>query len=403
MSSQKEFQKKKLSNGVTVLFEKRDLPIVALGISNPFAGSHETSEIKGIAHFIEHLLFTGTKTRTHEDISREIEKKGGLLNAFTAQDITSYWFKLPSEHLFSGIDILIDMLKNPVFEPEKFEKEKKVILEEIKMGHDVPQRHVFEKIEENLYEKPFGEGIIGSKETVSALTRDFVASYFKKKYSPENYIVTIVGDIDFKKLCDYLEKQFQPENKTLQHISIKKKYAQTTEERPGIDQAHFVFAVHAPMASDKKKYVLEVLDAYLANGMSSKLFLEIREKRGLAYSVRSSINTEKNYSYYSIYVGTTKPALPEVQKLILEGFNNVNKMNEKDLQEAKERLTGLRKVSTEESINVMNELLFTELSTGNAAEYYKYENEINKVTLEEVKALASNSIKKYSTAAIVPE
>jgi predicted Zn-dependent peptidase len=119
------FEKRILKNGIKVLFEKRELPVVALGITMPFGASHESSKIKGIAHFIEHLLFTGTKTRTHEDISREIEKKGGILNAFTANDLTSYWFKLPSEHVLSGLDILIDMLKNPKFEEKKFEKEKK--------------------------------------------------------------------------------------------------------------------------------------------------------------------------------------------------------------------------------------------------------------------------------------
>jgi len=259
-----------------------------------------------------------------------------------------------------------------------------------------------EVIEENLYEKPLGEGIIGSKETVSALTRDFVASYFKEKYSPENYFITIVGNADLDKVCEYLEKNFQKENKKTEAIPVIKKNAEAIEERPGIDQAHFVFAIHAPPATDKHRYTLEVLDAYLANGMSSKLFLEIREKRGLAYAVKSSINTEKNYSYYSIYVGTTKPAVDQVKKLIIEGFQNVvTDMTEKDLEESKERLIGLRKVSSEESINVMNELLFAEISTGNPEEYYNYESEIQKVTLEEVKKLAK--IDAYSTAAIVPE
>ena len=127
-----KFMKRKLSNGIVVLMEKRDLPVVSLSITNKFGAAFEESEIKGIAHFIEHLVFTGTKTRSHEDISREIEKKGGILNAFTAHEATSFWFKLPSEHLFAGMDILIDMLKNPKFDEEKFEKEKKVILEEIK-------------------------------------------------------------------------------------------------------------------------------------------------------------------------------------------------------------------------------------------------------------------------------
>src|SRR3989304_5959101 len=111
-----KFLKRKLKNGMTVIMEKRELPLVAFSISNKFGAAYETSEIKGIAHFIEHMLFTGTKTRTHEDISREIEKKGGVLNAFTSHEVTSFWFKLPSEHLFAGMDIIVDIMNNPKFE-----------------------------------------------------------------------------------------------------------------------------------------------------------------------------------------------------------------------------------------------------------------------------------------------
>ena len=396
------FQKRKLLNGITVLHEKRNLPVVSLSISNPYAASHETSEIKGLAHFIEHLVFTGTTSRTHEDISREIEKKGGILNAFTAQDVTSFWFKLPSKHLFAGLDILTDLIKNPTFDEEKFEKEKKVVLEEIKMYHDMPQSHIHEKLLKNMYEKPFGEGIIGSKETVSALKRDFVFEHFKKKYSPGNLIVTIVGEADFERVCEYLEKTFEPKSENLKAEKITKKSGHTVEERPGIDQAHFLFGVHAPMPDDKNKYVLEVLDAHLADGMSSKLFLEIREKRGLAYVVKSSIDMEKNYSYYSIYVGTTKAAIPKVKQLILQGFEDIKDMTETNIKEAKERLIGLKEVVSEESSQTMNALLFEELA-GDAEKYYEYENNINAVTLEQVKQLAKSITKKYSTAAIVPK
>lgn len=401
----KNFKKRKLKNGMTVLHERRDLPVVSFSISNPFAASHEESKIKGIAHFIEHLLFTGTRSRTHEDISREIEKKGGVLNAFTAQDVTSYWFKLPSEHLMSGINILLDMLKNTTFDPEKFEKEKKVIIEEIKMYHDHPRQHISEKIEENLYEPPFGKGIIGSKETVSALTREFVASYFKEKYSPENYIITIIGNADIGKVCERLEREFQasPKNKKSSSIPIKLKNSHSVEERPGIDQAHFAFAMHAPLATDKKRYAIEVMDAYLANGMSSRLFLEIREKRGLVYAINSSINAEKNYAYYSIYAGTTKEAIPKVKELIIKEFGDIENMTQKDLEESKQRIIGLRKVSSEESVTVMNELMYEEISTGNAEAYYTHEEKIKAVTLKDVKALAKELIKSYSTAAIVPK
>lgn len=392
--------KRKLNNGITVIMEKRNLDVVSASITNKFGAAFEKSEIKGIAHFIEHLLFAGTKTRTHEDISREIEKKGGILNAFTSHEVTSYWFKLPSEHLFAGLDILTDMIKNPRFEKKKFEKEKKVILEEIKMYHDNPRMHVFEMIEKNLFEKPFGELIIGSKETVSALDRDFVADYYKKVYDPRNFIVTIVGNADFEKVCEYFEKNFSEGEGELEENKIIKKHEESVEERPGLDQAHFVFAVHSPLPSEEDYYAFDVLDAYLANGMSSRLFLEIREKRGLAYAVSSSIEAEKSYSFYAIYVGTTKEAIDEVKKIILDEFGKIKDMSEKDLEEAKERLIGLKKVSSEESVGVMNTLAFSEL-VDSAESYYKYEENIKAVKLEDVKRLAQ--IKEYSTAAVIPK
>lgn len=392
--------KKVLKNGITVIGEQRNLPVISLSITNKFGASHETADIKGIAHVMEHLVFTGTKTRTHEDISREIEKKGGVINAFTSDSVTSFWFKLPSKHAFAGLDIMIDLLKNPLFDEKKFEKEKKVILEEIKMYHDSPQYHVYEKINENLYEKPFGIGVIGTKETVSALKRDFVADYFKEKYSPENYIVAFVGDIDPEKLCERLEKEFKSEKKKSKMIPIVKKNAKSIEERPGLDQAHYLFAMHAPLATEKDVYAFEVLDAYLANGMSSKLFLTIREEKGLAYSVKSTLDAKKDYSYYAIYVGTTKEAIPEVEKLILEGFKNTERMTEKDLKEAKERLIGLKQISREESVEVMNDLMHAEFCS-NVEKYYEYEKEIEKVTLADVKKNAK--IKTFSTAAIVPK
>ncbi|MBM3230582.1 insulinase family protein [Candidatus Pacearchaeota archaeon] len=398
-----QFEKKKLRNGITLLVEHRDVPVVSCSISMPFGGAFELAKEKGAAHFIEHLLFTGTKTRTHEDISKEIEKKGGILNAFTAHEVTSYWFKLPSVHLFAGLDIITDMLRNPAFKEEKFEKEKKVILEEIKMYHDSPTRHVYDLLERNLYGDPFGMNIIGTPETVSSLSRDFVVAYFKKQYDPGQFVVTAVGNVDVKQLVAYLERTFAPspvENKVQPLILTE---GRTVEARPGLDQAHFILGMHAPSLGSKDYYVLEVLDAYLAHGMSSRLFLTIREEKGLAYSVKSSLQAEQSYSYYCIYVGTRKDAVKQVEELIVQGFKDVAQMTAHDLVLAKQQLIGLRQVASEESSTVMNELLFAELG-GKAEDYYTREQQIQAVTLEEVQALAQNLIsKKYSTAAIVPQ
>lgn len=397
-----KLQKRKLKNGIIVIHEQRDLPLIALSITNPFGASFEESKIKGIAHVIEHLVFTGTKNRTHEDISREIEKKGGILNAFTSHDMTSFWFKLPSKHIFKGLDILTDILNNSTFDEEKFEKEKKVIIEELKMYHDSPMHDVSDKIEANLYGKPFGENVGGSIKTVSSLTRNFVKEFFEKAYNPKNFIVTLVGKADLNKVCEYLEKNFKPKTTQLSPKKINFINKETTEERSGIDQAHFILAFHAPQLTSPEHAVLSVLDAYIAKGMSSRLFLEIREKRGLAYIVRSGLATEKNFSYYSVYVGTTKKAVPEVKKLIIQEFNEIDKMTEKDLAEAKEMLIGLKKVGSEESSDVMNALMYHEL-IDKAENYYTYENKIQTVTIDQVKKISKSLIKEFSTAAIIPK
>jgi predicted Zn-dependent peptidase len=397
-----KFFRKRLNNGINVLMEKRDVDVVSLSISNPFGGAFETAEEKGVAHFIEHLLFTGTKTRDHEMISREIEKKGGILNAFTDHEVTSYWFKLPSEHVFTGLDILTDMLNNAAFPEEKFEKEKKVILEEIKIYHDDPVKNVFEQIEGNLYEAPFGMTIIGNAKSVSNVSRERVIEIFKNNYNPSNYIVSIVGNADFDKICEYMEKNFKSGEGIPEAKEIKLKNAESVEERAGIDQANFVMAMHAPLPHEREYIVLNLLNAYLADGMSSKLFLEIREKRGLAYHVKGTIRPGKRYSFYTIYAGTRKESIEEVKKIILDEIGKIDSMSEKDLEEMKETLIGYKKVSSEESANVMNELLYHELF-GGAEEYYKFEEKVKDVKLDEVKELARKLLKSYSTSAILPK
>lgn len=397
-----KFFKKKLKNGITVIFEKRDVPVVAISISNPFGGAFESNDIKGVAHFIEHLLFTGTKNRNHEEISREIEKKGGILNAFTDQEVTSYWFKMPSEHLFVGLEILTDMLNNAAFPEEKFEKEKKVILEEIKIYHDDPRKNIFEQIEGNLFESPFGMTIIGNAKTVSALKRDSVMKLFRDNYNPSNFIVSVVGDADFDKVCAFFEKNYKASKGIPTPKAIKQKISQSVEERAGVDQANFLMAMHCPKPGEKDFFALDVLNSYLAEGMSSRLFLEIREKRGLAYNVRGTIHPGKNYSFYSIYAGTTKDAIPEVKKIIIEEFSRIKNITEKQIDEAKETLIGLKKISSEESANVMNELMYHELY-GKAEDYYKYEENIKKVNISDVKRLAETLIKEFASAAIVPK
>ncbi|MBR9705082.1 insulinase family protein [Candidatus Pacearchaeota archaeon] len=394
-----EFYRKKLDNGLTVIFEKRNIPVVAVSTSINFGALHETEDIKGISHFIEHLVFKGTKNRTVTQIPQEIEGKGGIINAFTAEEITSFWNKLPSKHFSLGADVSRDLAINPIFENKALERERKVILEEIKMYHDNPTSYIMEKIKEMLYKKPFSMSIAGTQKTVSGLSREKVIETYKQAYSTNNMIFTVVGKTDFETVLEEANK-FPKINKTINSIPIIKKNGKSIEKRKGIDQAHEIIAIHTPLLTDKNRYAVEIFDSILGGGMSSRLFQEVREKKGLCYAIKSHLEQSKEYSYLMIYSGTTKDKIKVIKEIVLKEIKKLGELKQTDFNEAKERLIGLKQVNKEKCDSTMIELLTEEIG-GNSNNYYNYEDEINKVKLDDVKNLSN--IKGYSFAALVPE
>ena len=272
-----EFYRKKLDNGLTVVFEKRDIPVIAVASSVKFGAQYETESIKGISHFIEHLVFKGTKKRSVSEIPAEIEGKGGIINAFTGEEITCFWNKLPSKYFSLGADISRDLILNPVFEKEALERERKVILEEIKMYHDNPSSYVLEKIKFLLYEGPFNMSVAGTHDTVSKLSREKVIELHDSIYSTNNMIFSVVGRAKWEDVLNEAKK-FPKTNKKIISIPIKKRNGELIEKRKGIDQAHEVLGFHMPFINDKNRYAAEVFDNILGDGMSSRLFQEVREK-----------------------------------------------------------------------------------------------------------------------------
>jgi predicted Zn-dependent peptidase len=396
--SEPEFHRKKLDNGITVIFEKRKAPVVAVASSVKFGAQYEDENIKGISHFIEHLVFKGTKKRTVQEIPREIESKGGILNAFTGEEITSYWNKLPGKHFELGADIVIDLVLNPLFDKRALERERRVILEEIKMYHDNPGMHVLEMVKEKLYEKPFNMSIAGNAKTVSGLSRKEVVELFKSIYSSNNIIFSVVGNTSWSKVLEQANR-FPKIEKKVNLIPIVPRNGELTEKRKGIDQAHEVLGFHMPKLVDKNRYAADIFDCILGGGMSSRLFQEVREKRGLCYALKTSLEQSKDYAYEIIYVGTVKEKVKEVKRVVLKEIRKLGELGKTDFNDAKERLIGLRQISKEKCDSTMTELLFEEVG-GDARNYYKYEDKINSVKLEDVRALSKLS--GYSFAALVP-
>ena len=395
------FHKKILKNGMTILFEKRDIPVISLSFAVRSGGINEDITEKGISHFIEHMLYKGTPTRNAKKIAEEIEKNGGLLNGFTSEEITAYWCKIPSKHLDMALNVLSDIIKNPLFDEKEFEKERKVIFEEIKMYHDNPQLHVLDEIQKSLYDGTMSMTLAGTFETMGSIDRKKIIEKFKQIYQPNNMILCVVGDTDFTKIVRFAEKNFENKKGKISKQKFNLKNELKIEKRKGIDQANLIFAYHVPLARDKKNYAAQVLSTLMAEGMSSRLFEEIREKRNLAYAVKGEANINKDFAYNLIYVGTTKENVEVVKGIILNEFKKVAKdLTEQEFQQIKEQLIGNYQISMEDSQVQMVNLLVHEI-IGDAKDFYEFEKRISEVKLEDVKDLAR--IKDYSFFALVPE
>ncbi len=393
------FFKIKLKNESTILFEKRKSPVSTIMVGFNVGSSHEVARKKGIAHFVEHNLFKGSTSRTQQEISSGIEKKGGILNGFTADETTAYWAKIPAEHTSYALDILSDMAFNPKFSIEEMRKERKVILEEIKMYHDNPQMFVLDELKKRLYLEPFNIGGLGTIKTVNNLSHEDIKNWHSL-YNTKNLIVSIVGNVNIKEILNYLNKIKTPNIAKTNDPIINKTFSQKIFSRKGIDQAHLCLGFHVPSMASKEKYAIDLFNTILGEGMSSLLFQEIREKRGLVYSIKSFIDSEKSYGYLAIYAGTDKKKIKEVKEISLKMIKQVQKINHADFEQAKEQCIGSWEVANERSDNVAKNLLFNEIAN-KAEDYYNYIEEINKLKMRDI--IKFSNISNYGMTALVPK
>jgi len=388
---------------MTVLFERREIPVVSVAFAVKAGGVNEDPKEKGISHFIEHMLYKGTPTRNSKRIAEEIENNGGELNGFTSEEIVAYWCKMPSQHIKIALDVLSDMVKNPLFDQEEFDKERKVIFEEIKMYHDSPRMYVMDEIQKALYDGTMKINLAGTFDSMNSITREKMTAKFKELYKSNNLILCVVGDANFDEIVQFAEKNFGSDKGNIPQMKFNSLNEVKIDEREGVDQANLVFAYHVPAAEDKRSYAAIVLNSLMADGMSSRLFSEIREKRNLAYAVRGEANINKTFAYNYIYVGTMKDNVEKIKKLILDEFEKVSKsLEDKELKIIKKKLIGNYQISMEDSQEQMVNLLSSEIH-GNAEDFYKFEENISQVKLDDVKELAKKAMKNFSFFALVPK
>ena len=346
-----------LKNGLTIVGEEIPyLKSVSLGIWINTGSRLESEKESGVSHFIEHMLFKGTKNRSAKDIARDIDRLGGEINAFTNKECTCYYVHLLDEHINKGIDVLSDMILNSSFDTNDIDKEKFVILEELKMYEDSLDDLSYDLLVENVYPNDgLGRNILGNRKTIRSLKREDILNYYNKYYVPNNAVISICGNFNFEEIVKVIEEKFEQWQE--KEVNIEVKEANYTPcfvtKNKDSEQVNIAINLKAiPEENEKEAYALSVVNNIFGGSTSSRLFQSIREEKGLVYSIYSSQTLYRKCGELGIFASTSEEYLKEVYDLIIKEIKNIreNYITEEELEESKEQLKGNYILSLE-SIN----------------------------------------------------
>ncbi len=349
-------------NGARLVAEKIDtVQSVSVGFFFKTGVLYEEPELQGVSHFIEHMLFKGTARRSAKEIAREFDRIGGYLNAFTAKDYCCFYSRVVKDKLETALDVLSDMFMNASFVEDELERERKVILEEIKMYEDSPDEIIHELLGQNLWKNSkLGKPILGTASTVADMTRDAVLEVFRKQYVSGNMMICVAGNFEFSELISLLEKQLV--NMRPGSIKIENELPEPSFDASvytkEIEQVHLTVGGPGVSFTDPDRFPITILNAAFGGGMSSRLFQEIREKRGLAYTVYSYHTSFRNAGLFGIYAGTSIESLKDVLDLFKQeiGLLGEKGLSDEELQDTKDQLKGNMLIALESTTNRMNRL-----------------------------------------------
>ncbi len=341
------YKKHVLENGLTIIGE--EIPYVksiSLGVWINAGSRIEDEEISGVSHFIEHMLFKGTRNRTSKQIASEIDNLGGQINAFTSKECTCYYVKLLDSHIDIGIDVLSDMILNSKFNEDDLDKERSVIIEELKMYEDSPEDLAYDLLTENIYKNdPLGMNIIGTEESLKRLNREKLLDYFNKYYVPNNSVIAISGNFNFDEIINKIEEKFKVWKKRDVNVDIKKAEFKSCflAKNKDIEQVNLAMSLEAvPIENDKEVYALAVINTVFGGSISSRLFQKIREEKGLVYSIYSSQSLYRKCGELGIFASMSNEHLKEVYESIIEEIKIMKKyyLTDQEIKESKEQLKG---------------------------------------------------------------
>lgn len=336
-----------LENGLTIIGEEIPyLKSISLGIWVKAGSIIETKENSGVSHFIEHMLFKGTKNRSSKELAREIDNLGGILNAFTSKECTCFYVKLLDEHIDIGIDVLSDMILNSCFDKKDIEKEKSVILEELKMYEDSPDDLSYDLLLENIYkDHSLGMNILGDRNTLKNFKRENILDYYNKYYVPNNSVISICGNFNFEEIVEKIKDKFKTwEAKEASINTTEPKFNPCIiKKNKDIKQVNLAINLKAiPMINDREVYALSVVNNVFGGSISSRLFQKIREEKGLVYSIYSSQTLYQECGELGIFASTSNENVEEVYKLILDEIDLIRNeyISLQEMHESKEQLKG---------------------------------------------------------------
>lgn len=373
----------------------KDRNSVAIGVWAGVGGRYEVAKIKGAAHFLEHIVFKGTKNYSCEKIKQEIEGVGGSLNAFTGEECTCYFAKVPSAHAEITFDILSDMLLAPLITKKDVNKERGVILEEIKMYHDLPQHLVMDHLEQLLWaDHPLGQNIAGNLQSVGQMSEVDLRNFHNDFYIASNVVVTACGDMSHEKLLKLTQKKFSKLSKAEDISFVKAVNEQSAPKiklyKKDIEQMHIALGSLGFHREHLERYAVGVLNVVLGANMSSRLFNEVREKRGLAYSIGSGVKLLKDTGAFIIRGGVHNEKVIEAVKVILDELAKISDkaITADELKRAKDYMIGQTLLSLEDTAEHMFWLGEAVVATNKFETFKQAIEKVQKVTAKDVQRVA---------------
>lgn len=406
------YRKTELSNGLRIVSHYMPgMQSAALGIWIKVGGRYESSKNKGISHFLEHLVFKGSKKYSYRKLKESIEGVGGSLNGFTSEELTCYLAKIPAAHLEIALDVLSDMVLNPTLPTQEIEKERTVILEEIKMYKDQPQIYVYDLLDELLWpDQPLGAPIIGTVDSVSQIKREEISVFKNRFYAPFNIVISAAGKLEHEKLVRKVKKIFSfPNKKSINNFIKAQEYQGTPQLKifpKDTEQTHMALGFHSLERNHPLRHALGILNIVLGANMSSRLFNELREKRGLAYEIGTLVKRYQDTGVFLVHAGIDNLKSIETVKLILKELKlcKGKLISSDEFKRAKEFYLGQLELALEDTLDHMLWIGEYTASINRIHTLEEIIKEVNKIKREDVRVVAKNIFqgKKLNLALIGP-